>query len=298
MKIYRLIGIITVLQQKGSVTMPELARRFEVSRRTIARDLDEINQAGIPIVTSRGAGGGISLMEGFSLDTTVFTSQEMDAILTGLQSLQSVSETSAIRQLVQKLGGETDKAGHMSIDLSSFYKSSHASKLALLDQAITQHRRVRFRYYAPQGTQERTIEPYRIVYQWSDWYIFGFCLMRQDYRLFKLRRLWYLQLEEQSFQPRAIPEEKTRFGTNMTDDRHVKAVYHPSVQHRLVEEYGPDCFTVGEDGMLYTDWGFTTDEDAIRFFLSFGDRVRVLSPDEMVQKMRQMLSAMQKNYET
>lgn len=104
MKIDRLIGIIAILQQNKKVTAPYLAEKFEVSRRTINRDIEDICRAGIPIVTTQGSNGGISLMEGFSLDTTVFTQQELAAILTGLKTLDSVSQMPKLELLAGKLG--------------------------------------------------------------------------------------------------------------------------------------------------------------------------------------------------
>lgn len=106
MKIERLIGIITTLQQKEKVTAPYLAEKFEVSRRTINRDIEDICRAGIPIVTTQGTNGGISLMEGFALDTTVFTQQELSAVFTGLKTLDSVSSFQSADQLVSKMGGK------------------------------------------------------------------------------------------------------------------------------------------------------------------------------------------------
>ena len=105
MKIDRLIGIITTLQQKKIVTAPYLAEKFEVSRRTINRDIEDICKAGIPVITTQGANGGISIMEGFSLDTTIFTEQELTAIFTGLKSLDSVSNSAFAEKLAQKIGG-------------------------------------------------------------------------------------------------------------------------------------------------------------------------------------------------
>ena len=131
MKIHRLIGIITTLQQKKTVTAPYLAEKFEVSRRTISRDIEDICAAGIPLVTTQGTGSGISIMEGFSLDTTVFTEQELAAIFTGLKSLDSVSRSAAGENLARKIGGSQapGAAGHMAIDLASHYKDDLTSKL-------------------------------------------------------------------------------------------------------------------------------------------------------------------------
>ena len=171
MKIDRLIGIITILQQKKTVTAPYLAEKFEVSRRTINRDIEDICKAGIPIVTTQGVNGGISIMEGFSLDTTVFTEQELSAIFTGLKSLDSVSYSATAEKLAQKIGGSAtiNLADNMMIDLSSFYKDDLAVKIDRIKQAMKETKCISFHYYYNKGEADKMIEPYLIVFQWSDW---------------------------------------------------------------------------------------------------------------------------------
>lgn len=300
MKIDRLIGIITTLQQKKIVTAPYLSEKFEVSRRTINRDIEDICRAGIPIVTVQGAGGGISIMDGFSLDTTVFTEQELAAIFTGLKSLDSVSNSASAEKLAQKIGGSSAirLADNMVIDLSSFYKDDLAAKIDGIKQAMKESKCITFHYCYNKGEADKQIEPYLIVFKWSDWYVFGFCKERQDFRMYKLRRLWNLQITNESFTVRDIPEDKKQFGSHMTDDYIISAVYDASVKYRLVEEYGHTCFTEKEDGKLYAEWGFTTPEGAVQWFLSFGNKVRVLGPPEMVAMMKTTLDSMKKIYET
>lgn len=300
MKIERLIGIITILQQQKRVTAPYLAEKFEVSRRTINRDIDDICKAGIPIVTTQGVNGGISIMEGFSLDTTVFTEQELTAIFTGLKSLDSVSNSASAEKLAQKIGGDSaiKLADNTIIDLSSFYKDDLALKIDVIKQAMKESKCISFHYCYNKGEADKLIEPYLIVFKWSDWYVFGFCKERQDFRMYKLRRLWDLKITEDSFSARDIPEEKKQFGSHMTDDYIITAVYDPSVKYRLVEEYGHACFTLQEDGKLYTEWGFTTQKGALEWFLSFGDKVKVLGPPEMVELIKSTLDEIKKQYET
>ena len=300
MKIDRLIGIITTLQQRKFVTAPYLAEKFEVSRRTINRDIEDICKAGIPIVTTQGANGGISIMEGFALDTTVFTEQELSAIFAGLKSLDSVSKSASAEKLAQKIGGNKSipVADHMVIDLASFYKDDLAAKIDTIKLAIKQAKCITFHYCYNKGEADKTIEPYLIVFKWSDWYVFGFCKERQDFRMYKLRRLWNLQMTEENFLVREVPEEKKQFGVNMTDDYVITAVYDASVKYRLVEEYGHTSFTEQEDGSLYTEWGFTRPENAVEWFLSFGDKVKVLGPPEMVERMKNALERIKNLYET
>lgn len=300
MKIDRLIGIITTIQQQKFVTAPYLAEKFEVSRRTINRDIEDICKAGIPIVTTQGANGGISIMEGFALDTTVFTEQELSAIFAGLRSLDSVSNSAYAEKLAQKIGGSSaiSLADNMVIDLASFYKDDLAAKMDTIKQAIKASKCISFHYCYDKGEGDKCIEPYLIVFKWSDWYVFGFCKERQDFRMYKLRRLWNLKITEDSFQKREIPEEKRQFGTHMTDDYVITAVYDLSVKYRLVEEYGHNSFTEQEDGWLYTEWGFTRPERAVEWFLGFGDKVKVLAPPEMVERMKRAIDAIKNLYET
>ena len=112
MKIDRLIGILSILLQEEKITAPELTERFEVSRRTINRDIEDLCRAGIPIFTSQGAGGGISIMDGYRMDRTILTSRDMQMILAGLRSLDSVSGSHYYGQLMEKLkAGSSDVIG-------------------------------------------------------------------------------------------------------------------------------------------------------------------------------------------
>ena len=288
MKLDRLIGIIATLQQKKQVTAPYLAEKFEVSRRTILRDIDDICKAGIPIVTTQGMGGGISIMDGFSLDTTVFTREELSAIFAGLKTLDTLLPSSNAGRLASKLGGDSAIAltDYMMIDLSSFYRDSLAEKMEQIKQAIETHRCITFHYYYSKGEADKRIEPYMILFKWSNWYVFGYCKERQDFRMYKLRQLWELKVTDEIFSLREIPEERKQFGSFMTDDYLITAIYDPSVKYRLVEEYGPNCFTVMEGGRLYTKWGFTDPNRAISWFLGFGDQVVVTDPPEFVETFR------------
>ena len=298
MKIDRQIGIITTLQRRQNVTAQYLAEKFEVSRRTIVRDIEDICKAGIPIVTRQGKNGGISIMEGFSLDTTVFTEQELWAIFTGLKSLDSVSDSSYSEKLANKIGGSSAirLSDQMIIDLSSFYKDDFADKIEQIKLAIRESRCVKFHYCYKKGEADKIIEPYMIVFKWSDWYVFGYCKERSDFRMYKLRRAWDLCVTDDAFEVREIPEEKKQFGRNMTDDYYITAIYAPSEKYRLVEEYGPDSFTVMDDGRLWTRWGFTDYNWALQWFLSFGDKVEITEPQDFKEELRLTIEKMLEKY--
>ena len=226
MKIDRQIGILSMLLQKDTVTAPYLAEKFEVSRRTINRDIEDLCKAGIPIVTKQGVNGGISIMENYKLDKTLFTQGEMQDILAGLRSLDSVNGTNRYGQLMEKLSvGSSDfMVGNQSvlIDLSFWYKDSLAPKIELIRAAIDKCRKLEFVYYSPNGESARCIEPYYLIFRWSSWYVWGYkvsggdlsctgrsgterCIKRGDFRLFKLNRMDEVKISQQEFSRRRVP---------------------------------------------------------------------------------------------
>ena len=299
MKIDRLIGIITILQQNKKVTAPYLAKKFEVSRRTINRDIEDICRAGIPIVTTQGKGGGISIMDGFNLDTTVFTTEELQAIFVGLRSIDSVSHTSHAERLATKIAGKDSViplSDNILIDLSSYYKDSLAEKIELLKKAISQKRLVSFHYYYNKGEADKLIEPYLIMFKWSSWYILGFCTERQDFRMYKLNRLWNLHVTETEFVPREIPEQITDFDSRFPDNYVITAIFDSSEKYRLIEEYGTGCYTETEDGRLLFKCGFTNIEVMISWLLGFGDKVEVIEPKEIREQIKRIVQNMFDKY--
>ncbi len=300
MKIDRLIGILSVLLQKEKTTAPELAERFEVSKRTINRDIEDLCRAGIPIRTAQGTGGGISIMDGYRMDRTILTSKDMQMILAGLRSLDSVSGSSYYGQLMEKIqaGSSEFITGRDSIliDLSSWYRDSLAPKIEMIQDAIGDRRLIKFRYYAPSGESERTVEPYYLVFRWSSWYLWAWCLKRKDFRLFKLNRMDGVQITEKNFECRdaTIPDlsnEKIFPGGIK-----VKVLFEADQKWRLVEEFGTSCFTENDDGRLLFTADYTDMENLITWILTFGDKAEVIEPEEVREKVRTTIEAMIKNY--
>ena len=300
MKIDRMIGVLSVLLQQDKVTAPYLAAKFEVSRRTVNRDIEALCMAGIPIVTTRGAHGGISIMEGYKIDRTLLTSSDMQAILAGLKSLDSVSGTNRYARLMEKLSPETPGLSavdpHILIDLSSWYKSTLSPKIEQIHNSIEKGRTVSFRYYSHRGESVRSIEPYYLIFQWAGWYVWGWCLTRQDFRLFKLNRMTDLKTGEPfSKRPAPLPDLST--GQVFPPDFRVKALVRPEYKWRLIEEFGADCFTVQPDGKLLFSFGFTDKERLVRYMVSFGEGAELLEPPELRKDIAAFAEKILKNYQ-
>lgn len=301
MKIDRQLGILSILLQKESVTAPYLSEMFEVSRRTINRDIDDLCKAGIPIVTRQGKDGGISIIDGYKIDKTMLTKGEMQDIVAGLRSLDSVNGTNRYGQLMEKLSiGSSDFfVGNQSvlIDLSSWYKDSLAPKIEMIRSAIEQHREMVFFYYAPNGESQRIIEPYYLIFRWSSWYVWGWCKSRRDYRLFKLNRMDKVHLSENRFSERIAPFPDLREERIFPGGIKVKAVFEADCKWRLVEEFGPDCFREQNDGTLLFQADYTDKENLITWLLSFRDKVELLEPKAIREELRQSILQMKKKYD-
>ncbi|MDR0963184.1 MAG: YafY family transcriptional regulator [Clostridium sp.] len=290
MKLDRLIGILTVLLQHDKTTAPELAKRFGVSRRTILRDIDALDLAGIPIVTSRGGDGGISIMDGYKIKMNVLTTDELQTLMAGLKCVDSVSNTSHFEQLMTKLapnGAAVSLASSVVIDLSSHYKDSIADKINIFKQAIAERKTVAFDYYYPKGEMPREIEPYVVEFRWSSWYIFGFCRLRQEFRRFKLNRLWNYHVTDQPYELRPIPHDQEDAGYDFPDPYNAKILFDKSVRFRLIDEYGPHCYEEREDGLLLS-LDYTNREFIFSWILSFGDKAKVIEPQEAVERFSEM----------
>lgn len=297
MKIDRLIGILSVLLQEEKVTAPILARKFEVSRRTINRDIEALCKAGIPIVALPGAGGGLKIMEGYRMDRTLLTSKDMKMILTGLRSLDSVSKSQYYGQLMEKIktGSSELISGNESIliDLSSWYKETLAPKIELIQDAIEKKRLLSFRYYSPGGDSKRIIEPYYLIFKWSSWYVWGWCNMRNDFRLFKLNRMDDLHGCKEKFAVREVPLPDLSTEKIFSGTIKVKALFAGEAKWRLIEEFGVHSFTEREDGSLFFTADYTDEENLLTWLLTFGAKVKVIEPvkirEKLVETARNML---------
>lgn len=299
MKIDRLIGILSLLLQNEKVTAPYLAEKFEVSRRTINRDIENLCKAGIPIVTTPGYNGGISIMDGYKIDSTLLTSADMQTILAGLRSLDSVSGTNQVSLLMDKLsaGASSLMPGgqNILIDLSSWYKESLAPKIEKIRNAMDNHKILSFKYYASKGESQRMIEPYYLLFRWSSWYVWGYCKDRNDYRLFKLNRMENLAVGE-VFSSRSAPFPDISNERIFPHIYQVKTMVKSEYKWRLIEEYGKDSFTEQSDGNLLFSFGFTDEESILSWILSFRGGAELLSPEYLRKSLQKLGKELEKQY--
>ncbi|UHA72189.1 helix-turn-helix transcriptional regulator [Paenibacillus sp. 481] len=310
MKIDRLLSIVILLLNRRIVQAKELADLHEVSVRTIYRDIDAINQAGIPIVTYQGASGGIGLAEGYRLDRNVMTNDELATMVTALNSISSSYEDQRNQQLLQKINSIIPpsqaeqfqmKTQQFIVDFSPWGKHSYLEeKLTLLKQAIEQLRTVSLTYCNANGDMsERTVEPYTLVLKRQTWYLYAFCRQREQFRLFKLFRMKQLAMLDTTFVRQHISFEELPWEQQWYTPEHnieVKLRFSKQVRHLAEEWFGVEQLVADDNGTYLVTASYPEDNWLYGFILSFGPDVEVLEPAHIRAKIRASAEAIFHTY--
>ena len=297
MQINRLFEIIYILLEKQSVTASELASRFEVSARTIYRDVETLSQAGIPIYMSKGKGGGISLLPDFILNKAVLTEDEKNDILAAMKAVSAVNlskSDTVMRKLSSMLG--QNHADWIEVDFSSWgYFENDADYFDTIKTAILEKRIIRFLYASGKAEKlPREVMPLKLLFKGTAWYLYGFCSLRQDTRFFKLRRIGCLTVTEEHFNLEAPEHILNR--QQIDTSAYIKAIYRikASMAFRVYDEI---CDYETEENGDFLCRLMMPDVGAIcGYAASFGEHCTILAPQEAVTEMKRRLAESLKNY--
>lgn len=300
MKENRYFQMIYLLLDKGQMTAPELADYFEVSIRTIYRDIDILSSAGIPIYATQGKGGGIAIQDSYVLKKSLLSEQEQKQILMVLQGIR-VLEDEQINMLLSKLSGvfQRQQGNWLEIDFSTWTKSGAGKhNFQLLQSAIWKSRIVSFSYYSGKGEQtKRIIEPHKLVFKTSDWYLYGYCTLRKDFRFFKLTRIRDLKLQDAEFMretPEHIFERSDEFEMKTVQ---VTLLFDAGMSHEVYEKFDEEV-SEQEDGSLLVTTILPDNELLYSYVLSCRERVEVLSPPYVRDNVRKRVRKMLEIYKT
>ncbi len=296
----RLFKIVYHLLEKGKSTAPELAKKFEVSIRTIYRDLDTISAAGIPIYATQGKGGGIFIMQDFVLNKSLLSEQEKEQILMALQGI-SATEYNQTDELLIKLGGlfQSKVTNWIEVDFSEWYKNTpNYNVFNLIKNAIFNQNMIIFSYFAQEGNySNRTVEPIKLIFKNKDWYLYGFCLLRNDFRFFKLTRIKDLEISSDTFRRAVENIPKVETVIKNKNFIHAKLKFSPKVAFRVYDEFTDDV-SKDNQGNLYVNIDLPDNETLFSYILSFGDNIEILEPDYLRHSMKEKLALMLEKYIT
>ena len=300
MSVDRLFQMIHLLMERSPIPAKELAEKFEVSIRTIYRDLDVLSGAGIPVYALPGRGGGISLLPGYVLDKSLLSKEEQMQLLMGVKSLSAAYPLSS--GLAEKLGSlmQMPVADWIAVDFSRWgYEQQDNDKFETLRQAIWDKRLITFWYNAPYGDSGlRIVKPARLVYKSSAWYLQAFCLARQDYRTFKVHRISTLLSLPQHFTDclTSPPIEQMAPNIHVSTTSFVLS-FSSCVENRVYDEFAPEQIVREGDGRLTVTMQAIPEPSLYGYFLSYGDALKILASKSAVTALRQIASSILKSYE-
>ncbi|MDO4304820.1 MAG: YafY family protein [Bacillota bacterium] len=297
----RLLGIVYLLMNKGTVTAKELAERFEVSIRTIYRDVETLSMAGIPVYARKGKNGGISLTEQFVLNKMIISEQEQRHILSALASLQ---ETGAAGEaaLLQKLG-DFFKAGPenwVSIDFSD-WSGRRKELFEQLKEAIVGRRVLKFDYYGQYGEMSsRTVEPVQLLFKEYTWYLRAWCRDKQAMRLFKVLRMKRVELLEEEFaadEGRFEVSEDQELCSREKDAPEIVLLIDKKEAYRIYDRFDEEEITVLPEGDFQVRMHCPLDDWGYGLILSFGPSAKVIEPREAREELLRRIALMKEQYE-
>jgi predicted DNA-binding transcriptional regulator YafY len=309
MKVDRLVSIIMILLEKKRIGAQELADLFEVSPRTIYRDIDAINMAGIPVRGASGVGGGFEIMQSYKLDKNVFSAADLSAILMGLSNLSGVMRGEELVNALAKIKSFIPadrakdielKANQVCIDLSPWMGNRNIQPyLELIKTALQESRLLTFEYIAHHGNKtKRTVEPYQLVLKSSHWYLQGYCHKRNDFRLFRLSRMNNLQMQEDVFTPREYEKPQLEFDDILaTMQTRIKIRIHKSVMDRMLDYCAYEDFSPDGEEHYIVDFPFVENEYCYDMLLSFGDKCECLEPLHIRAEMKHRIQKIAALYE-
>lgn len=309
MKIDRLVSIIMILLDKERIGAQELADMFEVSPRTIYRDINAINMAGIPIRSTSGVGGGFEIMEQYKIDKNVFSTSDLSTILMGLSSLSNMVRDDELVNALAKIKSFIPverakdielRANQIRIDLNAWMGNRNIQPyLEIIKTALQENRLLSFEYVAHHGNKTtRTVEPYQLVLKGSHWYFQGYCHKRNDFRLFRLSRISNLQIKEETFTPRDF--QKTILDVEEIVEPmliRVKIRIHQSVMDRVLDYCAYEHFLPDDDEHYIVDFPFIENDYNYDILLSFGSKCECLEPLHIRTEMKRRIHDMAVIYE-
>lgn len=309
MRVDRMISIIMILLDKKRIGAKELADKFEVSLRTIYRDIESINMAGIPIRSTSGVGGGFEIMEQYKVDKKVFSTTELSSLLMGLSSLSSMTGGEELVHALAKVKSfipeeqakDIDlKANQLSIDLSPWLSNRNMQPyLDMIKTALQESRLLSFEYIDRYGNKTaRKAEPYQLVLKNSHWYWQGYCHERKDFRLFRLSRMSDLKIQEEVFSPREYLKPELDFTEQAAAmQKNIRLRIHHSVIDQVLEYCAYEDFLADDEEHYIVQLPFIENDYYYNVLFSFGDKCECLEPAHVREEMKRRIRDIAAIYE-
>ena len=291
----RLFEIVYILMQKKKTTAKELADRFEVSTRTIYRDIETLSTANIPIYASKGKDGGIGLLDEYVLNKTILSEEEQNQILFALQGMKSVKGQEE-KEILEKLSILFNKKINdwIKIDFSN-WNNIQEERFDIIKSAILNRYLVQFIYYNSNGEEsKRIVEPLQIWFKDKSWYLISYCRNKEDYRIFKIARIKEVKMLQEHFE-RELPKEEENEKHNFKIIE-LELEINKAMTYRVYDEFESKEITKKQDGNFIIKVKYPENEWVYGYILSFGEYAKVLNPSYAKNIIKDKLQKTLKNY--
>lgn len=289
MKLNRLLEITTVLMNKKTVTAGELAKRFGVSVRTIYRDIDVLSSSGVPVYSSKGTRGGISLLEEYTVNRTTLSSAERESLTFALDALRSTKYPQS-ESIIDKLGSifNTENSDWIHIDFSPWGGSPNSyNKFVEIKDSVIHSRLIEIDYINSWNEESRRkIEPLRLIFKGRAWYLWSYCLSSEDFRTFKVSRIKNVAVLNESFKRGRTYSPKESPPKHNPEIVHLVLEFTQDALYRLYDDFDFDMIHV-QDGAYRVEVDFPEDEWVYGFILSYGTFVKVLEPPHIQEIIKE-----------
>lgn len=296
MQINRLFEIVYLLLKRKTITAKELANRFEVSTRTIYRDVEILSNAKIPIYTTKGKGGGISLLDDYVLNKSILSEEEQNQILFALQSMEKINNQSE-KKILEKVSTifNKSKTNWIEVDFSDWGTIGETENtFQLIKEAVLNRQVLEFIYYNSYGQEnKRKVEPLQIYFKDKAWYLKAYCRKKQDYRLFKISRMKDIRILEESFERELSPivDKKQNIKT-ITLELEISK----DMAYRVYDEFKKENITQKTNGDFIVKVQYPENDWVYGYILSFGEYIKVISPEHVKKWVKEKLEKAIKNY--
>lgn len=305
MRSNRLLSILIIISQKGLVTGKELAEHFEVSLRTIYRDIEKIGEAGVPIAATGGKGGGYYIMENYNLNNIFFNKNEIEPLIAVMDNLKFLfGKNQKFNDIVLKFdtlrNTEVEEYEKLTIDMSHFSMEEELREyLFLINKAIEESRLLEFKYINRKMEYlKRTVEPIQIEFEGGQWYIIAFCRTRNDYRRFKLVRIRNMRLSEGFIKRETSQEEMKKIfhESYQKTSIFVTLKFSKEIGKQLTEYFSRDKIKSLENGEYIVEGYYPQDEGLKKFILGFGNHCEVIAPSKLRKEMQEYIKNIYNKY--
>ena len=311
MQMDQLFEFVYILIDKKQVTAKEMACHFGVSTRTVYRWIDALSLSGVPVYSTRGNGGGISISEKYTLDKTMLSEDERLAIVSSVKAFNSLSGNSKSNEMagnkaVEKISRlAPSETNWLEVDFAPWSPEGNAVRelFALLRDSILKKHQVIFDYFSGNGKSEkRTVHPWKLIYKGQAWYLKGWCTIRKDVRFFKLSRI---RNASETKRPATVTQENTA-EKPLHEKNQVSAPAAPLIKIKakvsaeklpyLLDTFMCSELTKYKDGTALATFTIPDADWIFEMLLSFGANLKIISPKSVREKVISLAEGIIKLY--